>query len=235
MKVGYARISTLDQNLALQEDALTKAGCEKIFTDTASGAQDRRQGLADALAYARDGDTLVVWKLDRLGRSLKHLIATVSDLAERKIGFLSLTEGLDTLSSGGKLVFHIFGALAEFERSLIRERTQAGLTAARARGRMGGRPMALVGRKLDMARRLVADPSANLNSIAETLGVSRSTLYRNAVAAEKALSFEPLNPNGETIAAMKAARRGDLIKAGKPKDLLRSLNAGDGPQNKQLG
>ena len=140
MRIGYARVSTADQNPDLQEDALQKAGCEKIFRDVASGAVDSRKGLAEAIDYARDGDTLVVWKLDRLGRSLKHLIETVNGLAARKIGFQSLRESMDTTTSGGKLIFHVFGALAEFERELIRERTQAGLRAARARGRNGGRP-----------------------------------------------------------------------------------------------
>ena len=125
MRIGYARVSTADQNSDLQEDALQKAGCEKIFRDIASGAVDSRRGLAEAIDYARDGDTLVVWKLDRLGRSLKHLIETVNGLAARKIGFQSLRESMDTTTSGGKLIFHVFGALAEFERELIRERTQA--------------------------------------------------------------------------------------------------------------
>src|SRR5512143_1072690 len=139
MLIGYARVSTLEQTLALQQDALTKAGCERTFTDTASGSLAARPGLTEALDFARPGDTLVVWRLDRLGRSLRHLIDTVSLLQERGIGFKSLQEQLDTTTSGGKLVFHVFGALAEFERDLIRERTQAGLLAARARGRLGGR------------------------------------------------------------------------------------------------
>ena len=143
MLIGYARVSTHEQTLALQQDALQKAGCTKLFTDTASGAQTERQGLAAALSYVRKGDTLVVWRLDRLGRSLPHLIATMTDLLERGSGFKGLTENIDTTTSGGKLIFHIFGALAEFERNLIKERTQAGLVAARARGKTGGRPKAL--------------------------------------------------------------------------------------------
>src|SRR5512135_78890 len=127
MLVGYARVSTEDQNLDLQRDALTEAGCERIFTDVASGAKDDRTGLAEALAFLRPGDTLVVWKLDRLGRSLKHLIETVTTLQAHQVGFRSLQESIDTTTSGGKLIFHVFGALAEFERDLIRERTQAGL------------------------------------------------------------------------------------------------------------
>jgi DNA invertase Pin-like site-specific DNA recombinase len=148
MLIGYARVSTHEQTLNLQQDALTKAGCTKIFTDTASGAKTERIGLEEAFIYVRKGDTLVVGRLDRLGRFLPHLITTMTDLEERGIGFKSLTENIDTTTSGGKLIFHIFGALAEFERNLIRERTQAGLTAARARGKTGGRPKVLTGRKL---------------------------------------------------------------------------------------
>src|SRR3712207_6386249 len=147
MLIGYARISTLDQSLALQQDALRAAGCERIFTATASGARTDRPGLADALEHLRTGDTLVVWRLDRLGRSLEHLMETIRELHEQGIHFKSLQEQLDTATSGGKLVFHVFGALAEFERDLIRERTRAGLEAARARGRRGGRP-----RKLKIGR-----------------------------------------------------------------------------------
>src|SRR3989441_9806091 len=150
MLIGYARVSTQDQTLNLQKDALEKIGCTKIFTDTASGAKTERKGLEEALAYVREGDTLVVWRLDRLGRSLKHLIETVSQLDNRKIGFKSLTENIDTTTSGGKLIFHIFGALAEFERDIIRERTLAGLQAARARGRRGGRPKALTTKTVQM-------------------------------------------------------------------------------------
>src|ERR687884_1313918 len=152
MFVGYARVSTTDQTPTLQHDALTKAGCTRIFTDTASGAQTEREGLTEALAYVRPGDTLVVWKLDRLGRSLKDLITRITELQPRKIGFKSLTENIDTTTSGGKLIFHIFGALAEFERDIIRERTNAGLLAARARGRKGGRPKSLTGKKVAMVQ-----------------------------------------------------------------------------------
>jgi DNA invertase Pin-like site-specific DNA recombinase len=150
MLIGYARVSTHEQTLHLQQDALTKAGCTKIFTDTASGAKTERTGLAEALNYVRKGDILVVWCLDRLGRSLPHLISTTADLEERGIGFKSLTENIDTTTSGGKLIFHIFGALVEFERNLIRERTQAGLTAARARGKKGGRPNAVTDRQISI-------------------------------------------------------------------------------------
>ena len=178
MLIGYARVSTVDQTLALQQDALEKAGCERIFTDTASGAKAERIGLADAAAYAREGDVLVVWRLDRLGRSLKHLIETITSLNERKIGFKSITEAIDTTTSGGKLIFHIFGALAEFERDIIRERTQAGLTAARARGRKGGRPRVLTPKKVQMAQALYNDKTNTINEICRTLSISRATLYR---------------------------------------------------------
>src|SRR5437764_1930616 len=142
MHIGYARISTGEQTLALQEDALKAAGCERLLTDTASGAKTERPGLAKALEQLRSGDSLVVWRLDRLGRSLRHLIDTLLELDSRGVGFKSLTESIDTTTPGGKLIFHVFGALAEFERDLIRERTNAGLAAARARGRKGGRPPA---------------------------------------------------------------------------------------------
>src|SRR5918999_4642102 len=157
MLIGYARVSTTEQTLHLQQDALKKAACSKIFTDTASGAKTERKGLEQALTYVRTGDTLVVWRLDRLGRSLPHLIATMTDLEEWGIGFKSLTENIDTTTSGGKLIFHIFGVLAEFERNLTKERTQAGLTAARARGKTGGRPTALTARQLSIAKALYSD------------------------------------------------------------------------------
>jgi len=177
MLIGYARVSTHEQTLALQQDALHKAGCSKIFTDTASGAKTERIGLDEALSYVRKGDTLVVWRLDRLGRSLPHLITTMTDLLERGIGFKSLTEKIDTTTSGGKLIFHIFGALAEFERNLIRERTQAGLTAARARGKKGGRPKALTYQRRSIAQELY-DTGHPIVDICRTLKISRATLYR---------------------------------------------------------
>jgi DNA invertase Pin-like site-specific DNA recombinase len=178
MFIGYARVSTTDQPLDLQKDALEKAGCERIFTDTASGAKQERVGLDEALSYVRKGDTLVVWRLDRLGRSLPHLIETITGLENRGIGFKSLTESIDTTTSGGKLVFHIFGALAEFERDIIRERTQAGLTAARSRGRKGGRPKALTPKKQEQALTLYNDKTNTIDDICRTLNVSRATLYR---------------------------------------------------------
>ena len=178
MHVGYARVSRFEQHLDLQRDALTAADCEQIFVEQASGARDDRPELERALQFARSGDTLVVWKLDRLGRSLKHLIATIEALEQRGIGLKSLTEQLDTTTPGGKLIFHLFGALAEFERSLIRERTLAGLAAARARGRQGGRPKLLDERKAELARRLHADKANSIADICRALQLGRSTLYR---------------------------------------------------------
>jgi DNA invertase Pin-like site-specific DNA recombinase len=185
MLIGYARVSTQEQTLNLQQDALKKAGCSKIFTDIASGAKTERIGLEEALEYVRKGDTLVVWRLDRLGRSLPHLITTMTSLEERGIGFKSLTENIDTTTSGGKLIFHIFGALAEFERNLIRERTQAGLTAARARGKKGGRPKALTDRQISIANSLYVDRKASIQEICRTLKISRATLYRAIKAGER--------------------------------------------------
>jgi DNA invertase Pin-like site-specific DNA recombinase len=185
MLIGYARVSTHDQTLALQQDALEKAGCTRIFTDTASGAKTERKGLDEAIAYVRNGDVLVVWRLDRLGRSLPHLITTMTNLEERGIGFKSLTENIDTTTSGGKLIFHIFGALAEFERNLIRERTQAGLLAARARGRRGGRPKALRGNRVNIAQALYNNKGNSIAEICRTLRISRATLYRHIKTRER--------------------------------------------------
>ena len=178
MIIGYARVSTLDQNLELQRDALEKAGCEQVFEDHVSGSTTERPGWVQAQTALRKGDTLVVWRLDRLGRSLKHLIDTVNELDARDVGFKSLNESIDTTTPGGRLVFHIFGALAEFERELIRERTHAGLAAARARGRKGGRPRKLTKRQVATARTPLKDRAHSVTAVAEMLGVSRSTLYR---------------------------------------------------------
>jgi DNA invertase Pin-like site-specific DNA recombinase len=177
MLIGYARVSTQDQTLDLQKDALQKEGCERIFTDSVGGTKARRPGLEEALSHLRSGDTLVVWRLDRLGRSLRHLIDTVTELEVRGVGFKSLTENIDTTTSGGKLVFHIFGALAEFEREIIRERTQAGLQAARARGKSGGRRRALRPKQEQIARQLY-DSKTPVKEICQTLGISRATFYR---------------------------------------------------------
>ena len=177
MKIGYARVSTYEQNLSLQMDALEKADCEKVFHDQISGAKTKRPGLDEALTYLRKGDILVVWRLDRLGRSLKHLIETVTLLEERGIGFQSLQESIDTTTSGGRLIFHIFGALAEFERNLIQERTQAGLEAARVRGRKGGRPKSLDEKKTKLLYRLYDEKQHSIQEICGLIGISKSTLY----------------------------------------------------------
>lgn len=179
MLVGYVRVSTEDQKLDLQQDELTKVGCEKIFQDVASGARSDRDGLAAAIEYARAGDVLVVWKLDRLGRSLQHLIETINTLQDRGVGFRSLRESIDTTTPAGKLVFHIFGSLAEFERDLIRERTNAGLRAARARGKKGGRRVVMDEKKIRQARALIADPANKIADICNTLQISRATLYKH--------------------------------------------------------
>ena len=178
MLIGYARVSTNDQNLDLQSDALKQAGCKRIFTDTASGAKAERPGLLQALHECRAGDTLTVWKLDRLGRSLPHLVETVRDLAARDVGFKSLQESIDTTTSGGKLIFHIFASLAEFERDIIRERTNAGLAAARARGRKGGRPPSVDEKKVKAALALKNDTTHTVAEICQTLGISRNTYYK---------------------------------------------------------
>ena len=179
MLIGYARVSTQDQTLDLQSDALTAAGCEKIFTDEGvSGSKTDRPGLNEALEYVRKGDVLVVWRLDRLGRSLPHLIQIVTDLGDRGVDFKSLKETIDTSSPAGKLVFHMMGAMAEFERDLIRERTNAGLAAARARGRNGGRPSVLTPEQVKMARALYGEKSLTVVQICKQLGCSRATFYR---------------------------------------------------------
>jgi len=183
MNIGYARVSTADQNLDLQIDALKKAGCEEIFTDVASGAKTDRKGLQEAIKFAREGDVIVCWKLDRVGRSLSHLIQTVTSLNERKIGFRCLTQNLDTTTPSGMLIFHVFGAMSEFERALIRERTNAGLKAARARGRLGGRPKAMDDKTAKMALTLHADGKTPISEICKTLKVSRATFYRSLKTA----------------------------------------------------
>jgi DNA invertase Pin-like site-specific DNA recombinase len=182
--LGYARVSTTDQQPHLQVDALERAGCYWVFTETASGARTDRPTLEQLLDQLRPGDTLVVWKLDRLGRSLRHLVDTVTGLAERDIGFQSLQEAIDTTTPGGKLVFHVFAALAEFERDLIRERTHAGL-AARTRGRHGGRPSVLTAHKLQVAQEMYASGQYSVAAIAMTLGVSRASIYRHVGGASR--------------------------------------------------
>ena len=177
MLIGYARVSTHDQNLDLQQDALYQAGCEKIFVDEVSGAAASRPGLQQALDMLREGDVLVVWRLDRLGRSLRNLLELVAQLEEKKVGFRSLQESMDTSSSGGKLIFHVFGALAEFERNLIRDRTNAGLASARARGRTGGRPKKLDEKQRQLAMRLYNEGNP-VNEICQTMKIAKPTLYR---------------------------------------------------------
>jgi len=219
--IGYARVSTPDQRLDLQRDALKKAGCKKIFTDVASGAKSERPGLARTLAFARRGDTIVVWKLDRFGRSLMHLLESVRALQARKVGFRSLQESIDTTTSGGKLVFHIFGALAEFERDIVRERTRAGLTAARARGRKGGRPFVLDDKGAALARSLYSDKNNAPADICRTLGISRSSLYRYVKRAEPPASGKTATPPapsapGATPVAKKAPSRPRVKRTPKP-------------------
>ena len=185
MLIGYARVSTLDQNLTLQTDALGAAGCERIFSDRTSGARADRPGLREALAYARDGDLIVVWKLDRLSRSLGHLVETVQDMERRGIGFRSLTEAIDTSSPSGKAIFPIFAAISSVERTLIQERTRAGLAAARQRGRVGGRPKLLTAEKLEAAMKLLANGTPP-RDVANVIGVSIPTLYRHCPASRRA-------------------------------------------------
>jgi DNA invertase Pin-like site-specific DNA recombinase len=177
--IGYARVSTDDQSAALQQDALKAAGCLKVFTDKASGSLANRPQLDRMLDQLRPGNVVVVWRLDRLGRSLKNLIALVGDLADRGVSFRSLSESIDTTTANGKLFFSIMGALAEFERDLIRERTMAGLAAARARGRVGGRPPTMTPDKVKVARQMYDSKEHTVEAIAQTLGVSRKTIYRH--------------------------------------------------------
>lgn len=194
MLIGYARVSTPEQDLTLQLDALREAGCERTFTDKASGAKADRAGLADALSHARAGDVLVVWKLDRLGRTMKGLIDLAADLADRGIGFRSLTDGIDTGGTAGKLVFHIMAAMAEMERDLIRERTTAALIAARREGRVGGRKTVMTPKRLEAARKLLAS-GMTVREIAPTIGVSVPTLYRHFPApVQEAISAEGDGP-----------------------------------------
>lgn len=190
MLIGYARVSTPEQDLTPQLDALREAGCERTFSDKASGAKANRVGLADALSHARPGDVLVVWKLDRLGRTIKGLVDLAADLAERGVGFRSLTDGIDTAGTAGKLVFHIMAAMAEMERDLNRERTTAALVVARREGRVGGRKTVMTPKRLEAARKLLAS-GMTIREIAPSIGVSVPTLYRHLPAPEQeAISAE---------------------------------------------
>jgi DNA invertase Pin-like site-specific DNA recombinase len=189
MKIGYARVSSQDQNTGLQIDALERDGCERIYEEKVPGAGIARPELDICLQMLRAGDVLVVWKLDRLGRSLKDLVGIVADLEHRNIAFRSISENIDTGSAGGKLVFHLFGALAEFERSLIRERTMAGLAAARARGRKGGRTPKMDASDAKKAAAMLTDPEITKTNVAAHFNVTRATLD----AALKRHGF-PMNP-----------------------------------------
>lgn len=190
MLIGYARVSSQDQNPELQLDALKVACCEQVFVEKVTGSGLKARPEWDAChRVLRKGDTLVVWRLDRLGRSLKDLVGIIQDLEDRKVGFKSLTESIDTTSAGGKLIFHIFGALAEFEHSLIKERTKAGLAAARARGRMGGRKPKLSKTDVKKAAAMLRDPTVTKTEVAEHFGTTRMTLN----AALKREGY-PLNP-----------------------------------------
>lgn len=194
MLIGYARVSTPEQDLAPQLAALSEAGCEKVFSDKASGAKANRAGLTDALSHARSGDVVVVWKLDRLGRTMKGLVDLAADLAERKIGLRSITDGIDTAGTAGKLVFHIMAAMAEMERDLVRERTTAALIIAKREGRVGGRKTVMTPKRLNAARKLLAS-GMTAREIAPTIGVSVATLYRHLPAPEQ----EAINAEGEGI------------------------------------
>ncbi|MBQ4840145.1 recombinase family protein [Pseudoalteromonas luteoviolacea] len=178
MNIGYARVSTAEQDTSLQVDALNQAGCEKIYQESISGASRERPELERCLEHVREGDTLVVWRLDRLGRSMKDLVAIITELEKNKVGFKSVTEAIDTTNAGGKLVFHIFAALAEFERTLIRERTKAGLAAARARGRKGGRKPKMSKADATKAKAMLADPAITKTEVARHFEVSRVTLNK---------------------------------------------------------
>lgn len=178
MMIGYARVSTADQNLDLQLDALQRAGCERTFKDKLSGARTDRSGLTDAMSHLRSGDTLVVWKLDRLGRTVRQLVSMVAELQANGIQFRSLTDGIDTSTSAGRFFFHVMAALAEMERDLVRERTRAGLVAAAARGRHGGRRNKLGSKQVEHARQLIGQPGNTAAEVAKSLGVSRATLFR---------------------------------------------------------
>ena len=186
MKIGYARVSTSDQTTNMQKQALKQAGCEKIFADTASGILATRSGLDKTMSHLREGDTLVVWRLDRLGRSIQNLIQIIQLLQDKKIGFKSVQEHIDTTTSGGKLIFHIFSALAEFEREVIRERTKAGLQAARARGRLGGRPHLLTAKDIVRLKKLYTNKKNTVLEMCKIFKISRPTFYNY-------LKIEPLN------------------------------------------
>lgn len=190
MFVGYARVSTRDQNPASQIDALNTAGCDRVFMEKASGANRDRPELKAALDYIRAGDTLIVWKLDRLARSVRQLVETAEELAQREIGLKVLTQQIDTTTPGGRLVFHVFAAVAEFERELTLERTHAGLATARAANRRGGRPKALDDGQIRRAKAMLADPMITVVEVAQELGITTSTLYRHIPGGRSAVAAE---------------------------------------------
>jgi DNA invertase Pin-like site-specific DNA recombinase len=191
-KIGYARVSTDDQNLDLQRDTLGKAGCGDIYQEKASGKNAERPELTHCLRALREGDTLVVWRLDRLGRSLPNLVQIVGQLQDRGVAFESISEKIDTSSAAGKLIFHLFASLAEFERNLIRERTNAGLAAARARGRKGGRPAKLGEKEIREIKALLRDPDVRVTDVARRYGVGRATLYKAVGAVQPKRIIEPV-------------------------------------------
>jgi DNA invertase Pin-like site-specific DNA recombinase len=216
MLIGYARVSTDEQDTRLQIDALKRAGCEKIYEERASGSRTDRPELNKALAHGRKGDVVIVWKLDRLGRSLPHLIDTIHDLEERKVGFRSLTDNIDTTTASGRMFFHMMGALAQFERDLIRERTIAGLKAARERGNVGGRPRKLKDADLKFARSLMRDKSEHWSwpAVATRLGVSHMTLWRamkripvEIIAAKKPTSSQSRRPSFKSSRRSRRVRK----------------------------
>ena len=205
MKIGYARVSTIDQSLDLQNDGLKKSGCEKIFTDHGvSGAKTERPGLDKALDQIRKGDTLVIWKLDRLGRSLSHLLSIIEDLKRKGANFASIQDGFDTSTASGKMVFSVIGAMAEYERNLTRERTMAGLASARARGRKGGRPKQLDEGQVRVAIALAEAGELMIREICEQVGCSRSTYYRQVAPRLKPAAAEPL-PSDQSVSVAPSA------------------------------
>jgi DNA invertase Pin-like site-specific DNA recombinase len=228
MRIGYARVSTHEQNLDIQEDALKAAGCEKIYTDKTGGTKAERTGLERALADLRAGDRLVVWKLDRLGRSLRHLIETVTNLRDRGVGFQSLQEAIDTKTSGGKLIFHVFGALAEFDRDLIRERTLAGLATARTRGRKGGRPRDLDDKKKRHASLLHSDPTNSGKHRLRPGMLARHVPRLQAVLARQIATFSPDGRRIVTASDGNTARVWDA-ETGKPLIILQGTPGASHP------
>ena len=178
MNIGYARVSTQNQNIDLQLDALRKEGCDRVFQDICSGSSTSRSGLFQAFDTLKEGDNLVVWRLDRLGRSLTNLVQVIHDLQARDIGFKALQQNIDTTTSGGKLYFHVFASLAEFESDLLRERTMAGLASAKQRGRLGGRPKAMDTKKIQLGQKLKKNQDLSIKDICSMLDISKSTFYR---------------------------------------------------------